>query len=560
MADHVVFTGFLPVATPSKFAFVERFALARQNRKPRKTCPRYLHSSARFRPVMVTSPLDQDHSTRNTVPDAVRDANTIIVGGGPTGLLSAILMAQRNIPVTVVEQDDDLGRFDPLKAYALAINTRGMKALGMLPSLLQEVKALGVPYRSQRQINIDADGRSLELGVMRFPGTGIRTFHTRLSIVETFQSYSKNFANITFLKRTRVTNVSYDKSGEMELSLCSDKKKYSVRTKLILACDGKNSIVSETLTKSADENKSLFRSLHGLGKDSLPTPTTGKLVKSIPVSADYVTNYSNESDVSEEIVVIHRLLPKGGTPPAKSFWITFFPMHPEMISCCGGRIGSFVQPKKSELWSLKTVEEGYKLFDEVLPQLQARTHISFENMKKFVESKPLRFPNSTRLESLAVHVGADPSGGVLFLGDAAHSFPPDRGQGLNSAFEDVEVFMNVLGQFSSDSTVEDVLREYETERGKDVRGLLKYIRRSTGFVAQRSSFEVGIQIADTRLRTILSRRFPKFFSPSLLELVSRDLPFSEVIRLYDATTVRMMICSILVLLPFIGVFMSGSFH
>ncbi|KAI0565050.1 FAD binding [Gracilaria domingensis] len=167
-------------------------------------------------------------------------------------------------------------------------------------------------------------------------------------------------------------------------------------------------------------------------------------------------------------------------------------------------------------------------------------------MKKFVEAKPIRLPTSTRLESLVVHVGrVTPSGGVVFLGDAAHSFPPDVGQGVNSAFEDVEVFVNVLDTFGSDGTIEDIIIKYEMERVKDIKGLLEYVRRSTGFAAERLSWaRMMSRVVSLKLRGTMSKRFPKWFSPSLVELNGSDCSYSEAIRLYDETTVRLWACGV----------------
>eukprot|EP00178_Gracilaria_changii_P001945 TRINITY_DN1284_c0_g1_i6.p1 TRINITY_DN1284_c0_g1~~TRINITY_DN1284_c0_g1_i6.p1 ORF type:complete len:560 (-),score=52.73 TRINITY_DN1284_c0_g1_i6:493-2172(-) len=553
MASNVAFSYFQTLTAPSNFVSRGLHISSHQNRSHRRAYPRCLPSPTTL--MITDTSLNQNNST---APHSVRDANTLIVGGGPTGLLTAILMARRNVPVTVLEQDDNLSRFDPLRAYTVTINHRGLKALSQYPSLMKDVTERGQAFQIMRHTRFNADGTSQPLSF----GTGsqipnARVLHSRISLVEVLQEYASSFENITLLKQTKVTNVSYDDSGEMTVYVSSSEKEYHIRTKLLLACDGKNSIVGKTLRETATDNSDVLQSSYGLGEDSLPTPSTGKLVKSIALGKEFESNeLNNGSDLPDGTVIVNHISAKQGVSSSSAFWFTLFPMNSEMTVRCGGRIATTVQPARNELWSLKTAEEGYELFDKVLPQVKARSYISPENMTKFVEAEPLRLPDSTRVESLVVRVGgATQAGGVVFLGDAAHSFPPDLGQGLNAAWEGVEVLMKVLDALKPDSTIREFVGRYETEREKDVRALLEIVRRSAGFLAQRLPWsKVALLVVSSRLRSVLSRRLPMWFSPSLVELISRECSYSEAIRLYDETTQRLWVFGIsTIVVPVLGV-------
>ena len=57
--------------------------------------------------------------------------------------------------------------------------------------------------------------------------------------------------------------------------------------------------------------------------------------------------------------------------------------------------------------------------------------------------------------------------GIVLLGDAVHAFPPDIGEGINCALQDVAALDDALTEHSDN--IADALEAFENERLPEVR-------------------------------------------------------------------------------------------
>lgn len=92
--------------------------------------------------------------------------------------------------------------------------------------------------------------------------------------------------------------------------------------------------------------------------------------------------------------------------------------------------------------------------------------VSVDEWDRFAKSEGSRFPPCQYSPGL---VATNGNSGIVLVGDAAHTFPPDLGQGVNAALGDVAVLDNSLSQ--SDS-LSDALEAYEKNRGPEVSSMI----------------------------------------------------------------------------------------
>jgi kynurenine 3-monooxygenase len=172
-------------------------------------------------------------------------------------------------------------------------------------------------------------------------------------------------------------------------------------------------------------------------------------------------------------------------------------------------------------------------------------------MENFICARSLAFPPVQRCRSLAGLASIRRSGesGVALLGDAAHSFPPDLGLGVNSALEDVFLLCSILEQ---EATVQDggsihnALNAHADMRDVDTSALMRMMISGGPYKYGQSVWRARLWRLDMSLRSTLARAFPSIFFPHLYMLRTSDLRFSEIMAKQD-TTMRRIIALLLIL-------------
>lgn len=121
-----------------------------------------------------------------------------------------------------------------------------------------------------------------------------------------------------------------------------------------------------------------------------------------------------------------------------------------------------------DIWKIRDGNELKSWFSKAFPRLDFSSKtplIEQEEFDRFAANDGLTLPPIQYSPELHVK---SPSGdaAVLILGDAAHTFPPDLGEGVNAGLEDVVVLDEAL---TNNGKVGDMATEYSKARKPEVR-------------------------------------------------------------------------------------------
>lgn len=459
-------------------------------------------------------------------PRAVREARAVVVGGGPCGMVTAFALAEAGVSsVTILERGV---RDAPSGGYSFAIGKRGDHILQTLPDVWERVVARGSQFREHSVVLFTQKGvvrpsmnrstskpvwlpRDALLIILRttllaaLPGVNIR--------------YGASFAG---LSRGEDGVLSVHVAGEQSLD-----------AELVLGCDGEHSLVRNALLENADAS-----SRAGFELQSFNNPAVGLHFRALFTgpSPRLLLPAGTEGEEPGELDphVGYRLVGSSKVPARKRLAnVGIFPV--------GGvdgesRPATFALYGNHALWDTASADEFYALLEESIPHVNSRELFTREAAESFVNAKQRRFPKIQRARSLAARF---PGGAAaLLLGDAAHAFPPDLGQGVNAAFEDVWVFRQAIAASKEDASVADVLERYESMRTADIDAVLVLMRDAFPYQYGHVPWRLKVDGIRIGLRLKLHELFPWIFSKPVLLRVMSTTPYSVILAETKASNRR----------------------
>ena len=169
------------------------------------------------------------------------DADIIVVGAGPVGMLAALLSAHEGLSVLLLEQSSQR----PVQSRAIGITPPSLEILSRL-DLAEAFVEQGVEVRVS-----EAYGRSIRLGRIEFSGLqsdypfvlSIPQDRTESLLEEAVRSHT----SIRFLRDHQVTNCSEEEDHVCVSGTCADIGIFHYAGQFLLACDGGKSTVRESL-------------------------------------------------------------------------------------------------------------------------------------------------------------------------------------------------------------------------------------------------------------------------------------------------------------------------
>lgn len=428
--------------------------------------------------------------------------DTIIAGGGPTGLLAAIALSQKYGPdhkIAVCEQrstippspSDDAVWSDVARFYLLGIGHRGQTALEKF-GVMDDFKEASVEVKGRRDWqpgktkvedgNTTPNKKSPPSRVLpRDKLVGVLHEH----LVQNYIDSDKK-ANIDLLYGYQVDPVDFGadpadlvsvriskcedksstdketfKASQESEELCDTDKSVVATTNFLIGADGAARTVANAMEKADTER---YNNLNPLQRLVAKRPfrvtkfedDNPKVYKSVPIQlpADWPLSLNYSARSSDSRVTLEAL-----PSDDKGSLCALLLMKPE---------DELAQPDVDP-----SILRAF--FDKEFPQFGAL--VDDDEMARVAQKDSSRLP-VFRFAGPRLNMGSR----TLVLGDAAHTVKPYYGLGANTALEDVQVLSEILDASSSSSSTgnEDVVptavQEFSDRRSADSAALVTISR------------------------------------------------------------------------------------
>ena len=453
----------------------------------------------------------------------------VIVGGGPAGLATALMLAKQGWKdITVLEKRPAADYYEPDKSFNYLVDGRGQKFTDSL-GLTHQLSNISVSSSEFYLTRIKPNGNRKVLKVPLVDPNRKTAYWVprRAFVLLLYQEIERNWQDCI----TVLFNASCVKINKADTnSLAEEKLEVVARTEhgsvikfepcLLIGCDGINSIVRNTLKEWDTSKSDRFEMKY------FPSPSSGLRYKVLSLPPKFPLDHSKKEHAVSTMAYAIRgvfrnrkravslgLLPLKDSEEFRTANIITWPEH--------------------EVWELKDGEQVYNFFEKAFPQLPIEQIVSSEEANRFAKSEGGYFPTPQYCSGLHSLLGqakkevCNQSIGIVLLGDAIHCFPPDIGQGVNSALEDVCILNEAL---SRSDDVSQALPLYESWRSPDVKALVHLAQIAFPWQYNQSPFRRWLWNINFFLRLLLSKLLPYVFSPPAFLLIQNyQLSYHEIL-------------------------------
>jgi len=427
----------------------------------------------------------------------------MVVGAGPAGLATALMLAKKGWAVSVFERSSNPAAYDPGKGFMYLIDGRGQKCLRDLsPSLFERLVASAVGMGDAK------------IGVLTPKGLTERVNPIKDADRKSYWIPRHAFVGYLLDEAKSCENIRFHLEADIE-DITSDTHGFHIKTgeamtsaSLLVGADGYRSQVREQL-EIWDGKRGRYE------MKTFDSPSAGLRYKVLTLPGEFELKTPKGVEVfsSDGFYAI-----RGVSSSKSKQKLGMIPVSQEF----GARTANLITYEDDEVWEADTAESFKAYAEDQWPHFPVPDLVSQEELARFAANRGGRFPKP---QYCPTATWSQEGGSAVLLGDALHSLPPDIGQGVNSALEDVTVLETCLDSAS----LGEAVAEFGKKRMPDVEALIKIVRVAAPFQYSQAPWRGRLWNVSFLSRLLLNKVLPSVFDLPLFLLLQRsEMSYREV--------------------------------
>ncbi|GMH86530.1 hypothetical protein TrVE_jg4674 [Triparma verrucosa] len=487
-------------------------------------------------------------STQQTQLNACPPPKSIaVIGAGPAGVASAISLSKAypSSSITLIDESADPAHYDPLRSYLYLVDFRGQtfinKHLDSSAVKLDDISVAQTDFVLQVletnspkppvSLPIINTNRKTPFWVQR--GHLVKLLSNSLPDSVT-RCYGNKVSRCEYVAQSDSYVITVSPTSD-DFSFLHENEMEKFEADLVIAADGINSFIRENLfdqptitSRKSPAGKLRFKALQINSNftaydDADATPT----LQSDPISAYAIrsTKKAYDTKLGMGILPIR-------TSASALLGLESSSTRPANIIT---RDDHFIHSE-----SAADATELQRFLEESFPQLAfsgKNSVVAEDELSRFSKSPGTVFPHPQHAKKLIQN--SSPNAGIVLVGDSAHAFPPDIGQGVNAALFDVVELEKTLTD-PRHQNLASALSNYEKIRLPETKALIKLCATSNPFQYKQtgiiSSLRQKLWTANFVLRLLLSKIFGKLFSPNSFYALQGEFSYVKIMSRCDRTT------------------------